>query len=147
MKLRILVIDEDPMLCKAFVIGLNSSDWTVDSATNAVNGIEIAGKHPYDILITDIQLSDGRGFSMLRKTRKILPKLVIFVISGQSCVDIYDEDFLREINGFYPKPIGLAMIKKAIQMEYRKHTHSSMSSPQRHEFSYLLPPGIPPSQE
>jgi hypothetical protein len=36
-------------------------------------------------------------------------------------VDIHDEDFLREINGFYPKPIGLAiMIKPAVKREHHK---------------------------
>jgi len=127
MKLRILVIDEDPILCKALVIGLSSSEWTVDSVTNAGSGIDLATKHHYDLLIADIGFSDGTGFGILRQIRQQLPDIIVIVMSGQSCVDIHDEDFLREINGFYPKPIGLAMIKRAIQMEYKKRSVTDFS--------------------
>ena len=122
MKLKILVIDGDPILCKAFVIALSSSEWTVDSVTSATKGIEIAKRNHYDLLIADIQVAEGNGFSMLREIRKDLPDIRVIATTCQSCVDIHDEDFLREINGFYPKPIGLAMIKRAVKMEYKKGT-------------------------
>ena len=126
MKLRILVIDEDPILCKAFVLGLSSREWRVDSVKNTTSAIEIAQKHNYDLLIVDIQVSDTQKFSMLRKIRQKSPEIRAIAISAQSCLDIHDEEFLREINGFYPKPIGLTMMKRAIRMEYKKKKSQKM---------------------
>lgn len=120
MKLRILVMDEDPGTRKALVIGLSSEEWTVDAVADGTSGVEYADQYCYDLLITDIPLPDVDGLGLLKKIRQKLPEIMIIVITGQCCVDILDENFLQVVNSFYPKPLSLTAIKRAIQLECKK---------------------------
>tara|TARA_B100000989_G_scaffold258536_1_gene208450 strand:+ start:34 stop:255 length:222 start_codon:yes stop_codon:yes gene_type:complete len=70
MENKILIIDSDISLKKILVKALKNSNTLVDTvATVSEAWIEISKKH-FDLIITDVELSDGDGLEFVEKIKK-----------------------------------------------------------------------------
>ena len=76
---KILVVDDEKLIVKGIRFSLEQEGMEVDCAYDGEEAIELARKTEYDMVLLDVMLPDGDGFSLLGKLRKIRDVPVLFL--------------------------------------------------------------------
>jgi two-component system sensor histidine kinase ResE len=85
---KILVVDDDEALLFLMASHLERQGYTVDSAANPFQGLElIKTKGPFAVLVTDLMMPYMDGTQLLRKARQIDPHLEVIVITAAASVE------------------------------------------------------------
>ena len=88
---ELLVIDDEPMLCKALGSLFTEKGFHVTTAGTARDALDRAGAMKADVVLLDLSLPDGSGLDVLSTLKARFPSLRVVVISG-----IADEPMIRE---------------------------------------------------
>jgi DNA-binding response OmpR family regulator len=84
---RILVVDDDLLVCKGLKFNLEQAGYRVTTASTSYAARELADHNPFDVAILDIGLPDDSGLDLCRslKERQKLP--VIFLTARRRELD------------------------------------------------------------
>ena len=100
---QILVIDDEPQICKLLEIALQADGYKVSIAHTAKDGIVLLSSHPADVVLLDIGLPDKSGHEVLKEIRQWYNQPVI-MLSVQSA----EEDIVTALdngaNDYLVKP-------------------------------------------
>jgi two-component system KDP operon response regulator KdpE len=115
---EILVIDDEPQIRRLLEITLQTNNYVVRQASNAKEGLIMAGNHPPELILLDLGLPDESGHVVLQKLRNWYTKPVI-ILSVQK----NEEDIIRALdngaNDYLSKPFRagelLARIRSALR--------------------------------
>lgn len=80
--LRLLYIDDEPLMCRALVRALKRQPVSVLTASSGKEGLNIARREPIDMLITDYLLHDLTGIDVATQVRVLHPEASIVLVSG-----------------------------------------------------------------
>ncbi len=67
--MRILAVEDDPILANGLQVGLTVYGWTVDVAGTVQDALAALECHNFDALVLDLGLPDGDGLEVLRFVR------------------------------------------------------------------------------
>jgi len=84
---HVLVVDDDPLVCKGLKFNLEQAGYKVSTASTAHNALELSARSVFDAAILDIGLPDDNGLDLCKKlkTRHDLP--VIFLTARRRELD------------------------------------------------------------
>ena len=68
---RVLIIEDDQKIALALSVRLKAAGFEVVSAMDAYQGVDFAKKHRPDIIVLDVSMPAGGGFSVAEKLRKL----------------------------------------------------------------------------
>jgi DNA-binding response OmpR family regulator len=112
-KKKILVVDDDPVVVKAFTIKLKASNYEVLTASDGSTAVKIARTQRPDAILLDINFPDDfgsvpwDGFRIMEWLKRIdgATNIPVFVISGGDAAKYQSK--AREIGavGYFQKPI------------------------------------------
>lgn len=86
MKRKALVIDDEQIVLNSVSKILRDRDFEVDTALRGREGIELALKNDYDVVLTDIRMPDIGGMRVLRDIKRAKPSLPVIMITGYATV-------------------------------------------------------------
>ena len=94
---RILVVDDDPMVCTALEICLARSNFHVTVADGGESGLRSLENASFDLMIVDIFMPHMRGFESIRVFHERAPSIPLIAMSGYAFAnaDAPTPDFLR----------------------------------------------------
>jgi CheY-like chemotaxis protein len=94
---RVLVVDDDPMVCMAIEIYLERHDFRVTIAEGGEAGLRALEGSGFDLMIVDIFMPHMRGFESVRVFHQRAPTVPLIAISGYVFAEqrIPAPDFLR----------------------------------------------------
>ncbi len=64
---KILIVDDDTALLKAMYMRLRANDYDIVTATDGYSALALARKESPDLILLDLGLPAGDGFSVLKK--------------------------------------------------------------------------------
>lgn len=85
--LKILVVEDDPIIRFTLVKMLKHRFDTVENAANGQNALDIIADHNFDVIVTDLQMPVMDGYSMIKKLRDEENPTPIIVCSAYSFED------------------------------------------------------------
>ena len=96
-KPRVLVVDDDPMVCMAIEIYLERHSFHVTIADGGEAGLRALEGEPYDLMIVDIFMPHMRGFESIRIFHERAPTVPLIAMSGYAFANLDSPapDFLR----------------------------------------------------
>ncbi|MEY2599638.1 MAG: hypothetical protein RLZZ142_1897, partial [Verrucomicrobiota bacterium] len=112
---RILLVDDDPLLLRLLVHGLEGAGilTCADSPAAAIRAFRSTPpSHPFEVLVTDRQMPGMDGIALLRMLRHSQPHLRVVLTSGS-----HESVPSREQNGpdlFLPKPFQRDALRHAL---------------------------------
>lgn len=112
-KLRVLVVEDDEVLRRAFSRALLGWSTEVIEAATLAEGKQALTSHP-DLVILDIGLPDGSGVLLAEQLATMSPQPMCIAISGQASAS---EAFkLKELGvlGYIAKPLSLEDLTSAL---------------------------------
>lgn len=86
-KLKILVIDDEELICWALEKKLKQNGCEVRIANDGENGIKIAEKFSPDIMFVDNKLPDISGLNVLKKINKLIPSVSIVFMTAYGTIE------------------------------------------------------------
>jgi DNA-binding response OmpR family regulator len=125
---KILIVDDDPDVRLSLQLRLTASQYDVLSASDGVASIAEARKHLPDLMILDLGLPAGDGFSVLERLRVSgrLSSIPVIVLSGRDRVGNWDRVLKAGARTFLQKPVAserlLAVIRLVLAEQDRPRT-------------------------
>jgi CheY-like chemotaxis protein len=113
---KILIVEDDQNIAKALSVRLKSARYEVTVAPDAVLGIISAVKTQPDLVLLDISLPAGTGFTVADRIQELLPTATPFIFLTAS-----KQPGLREkakdvgAAGFFEKPYDAEELLAAIE--------------------------------
>ena len=115
---RVLVVDDEPQILRALRINLRVREYQVDVAATGTEALEIAGRHPPDLVILDLGLPDLDGVEVIQGLRG-WTKAPIIVLSGRADSTDKVEALDAGADDYITKPFGveelLARMRAAVR--------------------------------
>ena len=84
---HILVVDDDPLVCKGLKFNLEQAGYKVSTASMAHTALELAGRSAFDAAILDIGLPDDNGLDLCKKLKVQQDLPVIFLTARRRELD------------------------------------------------------------
>jgi two-component system, OmpR family, KDP operon response regulator KdpE len=103
---RVLVVDDEPQILRALRINLRVREYQVDVAATGTEALEIAARHPPDLVILDLGLPDLEGVEVIQGLRG-WTKAPIIVLSGRSDSTDKVEALDAGADDYITKPFGV----------------------------------------
>jgi len=91
-KLRILVVDDEPLVANSLVDILNLSGFEASSLYSGSQAIDRANIAAFDVLITEVVMPEMTGIDAAIEIQKVLPNCKVLLVSGNTRTD----DLLRD---------------------------------------------------
>jgi DNA-binding response OmpR family regulator len=115
---KILVVDDDPDVRLGLQLRLTANHYDVIFAGDGVAGIAEARKHMPDLMILDLGLPAGDGFSVLErlKANEKLSSIPVIVLSGRDRVGNRDRAIKAGARTFLQKPVANEKLLAVIRL-------------------------------
>jgi two-component system, OmpR family, KDP operon response regulator KdpE len=115
---RVLVVDDEPQILRALRINLRVREYQVDVAATGTEALEMAARHPPDLVILDLGLPDLDGVEVIQGLRG-WTKAPIIVLSGRADSTDKVEALDAGADDYITKPFGveelLARMRAAVR--------------------------------
>jgi len=67
--MRVLVVEDEPLLADAIARGLGREGFAVDTSPDGVDGLHVARESSYDVIVCDVMLPGLDGVELVRRLR------------------------------------------------------------------------------
>ncbi len=117
---KILIIEDDKDLLRGLNVRLKATGYSTVFATDAVSAISVARKEVPDVIVLDIGLPCGDGFTVMKRLTSLAPTSAtpIVVMTGRDPEDYKDRALKAGAVAFLHKPFDhdefLATIREAL---------------------------------
>jgi DNA-binding response OmpR family regulator len=114
---KILVVDDDPDIRLSLHVRLKANNYDVCFASDGVTGISEAQKHKPDLIILDLGLPAGDGFSVLDRLRASdnLALIPVIVLTGRDRTASKGLSLKAGAKAFLQKPVANAQLLSVIR--------------------------------
>jgi len=134
--MRILIAEDDESSRKLLEKALKSKGYTVDSADNGINALNLARQAQPDLVISDILMPEMDGYALCRtfKSTEELCKIP-FVFYTATYTDPRDEKFAMELGAsrFIVKPMEITDFLMEIENVLSEHSKDRLPAPDKPE--------------
>jgi two-component system, OmpR family, KDP operon response regulator KdpE len=116
---RVLVVDDEPQILRAMRINLRVRHYEVDTAASGGQALELAARHPPDLVILDLGLPDTDGVEVIEGLRG-WTKAPIIVLSGRA--DATDKVAALDAGAddYVTKPFGMEELLARMRAALRR---------------------------
>ncbi len=117
---KILIVDDDDDLRRGLNIRLRASGYQVVFAADALSALSMAKKEKPDLIILDLGLPAGNGFTVMERLSDIMPvaSIPIIILTARDSASSEERSLTAGAVAFFQKPVDnevlLAAIKKAL---------------------------------
>lgn len=121
-KQKILVIDDEPFICRVCERTLVSEGFEVEIAGNGRIGLEMTGKKDYDLIISDMRTPEMNGIEFYKHLREKTPSLanrIIFTTGDVTSPDV--KEFMDgNKNFFLAKPFMPGELRAIVKKTFNE---------------------------
>lgn len=116
---RILVVDDEPDLRTLYELTLLREGYRVETAESCAEALQCLREQRFDVVITDMRLTDGLGLALIRQLKADLRPERCVVITAYGSADNAVESLKAGAFDYLTKPVDLkqfrAVIASAVQ--------------------------------
>ncbi len=115
MKPKILIVDDEPDICKALEFLLKREDYAVTSVNRGEDAIERLKAEAFDIVITDLKMGRVDGMTVLEKSKEISPDTPVIMMTAFASIETAVEAIKRGAADYIVKPFLNEEIKLTVK--------------------------------
>jgi DNA-binding NtrC family response regulator len=112
--LKILILDDEPIVCKRLQPALEKLGYEVESFTDSVEATRRIQETSYDIVITDLKMKEIDGMRFLEEVKSRHPKTEVIVITGFATMETAKQSFQKGVFDFIAKPFKLGELQEVV---------------------------------
>ena len=119
-KLRIMVIDDEPIVGKRLKRLLEKEGYDIKVFTEGATAIEELEKRHFDIIITDLKMENTDGMKILRIAKMLNPYTKVIIITGFAQTETAKEALDKGAFDFIIKPFKIEDLKNVVKRAGQK---------------------------
>ncbi len=117
----VLVVDDEPELCRALCKLLNRNGYRVLNAGNGEDGLEILRRETVDLVLTDLLMPRMGGLELLKAGQIVSPGTEFVIITGHGTIETAVDSMRSGAYDFIEKPFSttttLKVVGKALEKQ------------------------------
>ena len=118
--MRILVVEDDPLLAESLVRALQQQGYGVGHARRGQDADTALRTHHFDLLLLDIGLPDVDGFEVLRRLRARSDATPVLVVTAREAVDERVHGLDLGADNYLTKPFSLSELEARVRALLRR---------------------------
>jgi two-component system response regulator PilR (NtrC family) len=118
---RVLIVDDEPSLREMLRIVLGRDGYRVTVAASGREAVDVIGRSPFDLLISDIRMGDVGGVDVLRAAKAANRDMVVFMMTAFASTDTAVEAMRLGAVDYFTKPFNM----DELRLKVRQHLESS----------------------
>jgi two-component system copper resistance phosphate regulon response regulator CusR len=124
--MKILVIEDDPLISEVVKSGLEQSHYKVDVAFDGKTGLDMALDHPYTVIVLDLMLPKMDGLSVCRNLREAKRDTPIIMLTARDAVSDRVKGLESGADDYLPKPFDFReLIARVRALQRRDNLHKT----------------------
>jgi DNA-binding NtrC family response regulator len=100
----VLIVDDDADVRRMLSSILEDDSYSVEAVDNGRDAIKTCERLPFDVALVDINLPDVKGTELLHQLKRIQPRMVNIIITGDPSVENAVKALYEKADGFITKP-------------------------------------------
>jgi DNA-binding NtrC family response regulator len=111
----ILIVDDEVSMARTTAMILERKSWTVTTAHNGPEAIEIARTHPFDVILMDIRMPLMDGVETVRRIKRVRPGAVVIMMTAYAVEDLVQQALEEGAYGILYKPLDIDRMMSLIE--------------------------------
>jgi DNA-binding NtrC family response regulator len=120
-RIRILVVDDERVLCSGLQEALQREGYAVDTANDGASGMKRIAEQLYNLVLTDVRMPHLDGLELLRAARKRSRDTQFIVMTAFGTVENAVEAMKEGAYDYVTKPVDIkrlrALVMKALELQ------------------------------
>ncbi|MEO7336586.1 MAG: response regulator [Caldimonas sp.] len=125
--MRVLLIEDDPMIGRAVQRGLEKAGYVVDWVVDGRDGQSAAANGVYDLIVLDLRLPRVDGLTLLRELRSVHNGVPVLITSARDAVADRVGGLDAGADDYLMKPFDLDELLARIRALMRRHAGNASS--------------------
>ena len=113
--IKVLVVDDDPQVCKMVGKILQENDYQVQTFTQARRALQAVRKSPFDVGLIDIKMPDIGGVELVEKIRAEDDRVALVVMTAYPDVQSAAETMRLGTRDYITKPFSEEQLLAALE--------------------------------
>lgn len=118
--MRILIVEDDPILSDGLSVGLSLSGFTADTVATLADAAAAIETHDFDGMVLDIMLPDGSGLDLLADLRAKGQRIPILLLTARDQVRDRIEGLDAGADDYLGKPFDLQELAARLRAMLRR---------------------------
>lgn len=133
MKPKILIVDDEPDICKALEFLLKREGYDVASANSGEEAVERLKGDSFDVVLTDLKMGKFDGMDVLKKAKELNPDVQVIMMTAFASIESAVEAMKMGASDYISKPFLNEEIKLIVRkvLEQRKIIHENIALKQQ----------------
>lgn len=121
MSKRLLVVDDDDEIRELLEFDLSHSGYSVDTATNGLDGLNKAVTNSYDLVLLDVMMPKMNGFDVCKNLRKSKPDIPVLLLTAKGTIGDKTQGFDCGADDYLVKPFDIQEVLLRIRVLLRRN--------------------------
>jgi DNA-binding NtrC family response regulator len=120
-KASILIVEDEPKMRRLLELQLAEEGFHARIAGDAETGLQILGKEPFDVVVTDLKLPGMSGLEFLHAVKRVNADLPVVIMTAYGSVESAVDAMKSGASDYVLKPFSLAELVLVIRKELASH--------------------------
>ncbi|MBK1735258.1 two-component system response regulator GlrR [Halorhodospira abdelmalekii] len=112
---RILVVDDDPSLCRLLEMRLQSAGYAPTTCESGERALAELEREPANAVVTDLRMDGMDGLALFEAIRQRWPALPVIILTAHGSIPDAVEATRRGVQGFLTKPFDAAELLEQLE--------------------------------
>jgi len=117
---RILIVDDEDMICRVLVRRLSAEGYVCTTAHNGKEALSYTYKNPFSLIISDINMPEMDGLELLKRVKTMNPAMMVIMVTAYPEIDMAVEAMRLGAYDFIIKPADLDLVVLSVKRALEK---------------------------
>jgi two-component system OmpR family response regulator len=118
--MRILIVEDDPVLADGLTRSLRAADYAVDCAVDGSKADNVLAAQNYDLVILDLGLPKLDGFEVLRRMRRRSSRIPVLALTARDTLEDRVKGLDLGADDYLTKPFDLPELEARVRALIRR---------------------------
>src|ERR1022692_3216665 len=120
-KPSILIVEDEPKMRRLLELQLAEEGFHARTSPDAETGLQLLGKEPFDVIVTDFKLPGMSGLEFLHAVKRVNAELPVVIMTAYGTVESAVDAMKAGASDYVLKPFSLAELVLIIRKELATH--------------------------